>query len=754
MTDKGINAHTSEIGITALQLGRKLEAVEVFAYRLVFDNPPDQEPIRLIRRGAMQLGFANRYVPITNLDAWNVVSLTRLDTLISDWKGVRCRATDERAIVLHSDHDAEREAIQRLLNLALMRGAKALARDSGGRLEAGYGAGNRVELTDRQPSERLRIRSAYLDAFKTVALMPEILPDGTAWVEFHVRHRILPMPEITLDWVLRHRREWLEQNGIRRVRHRYELPGKGHLTAEWVGVANRKTPMSRFHTPEGEFSYFDYHLKRGHIPKGEEELARTTAVVTLRYGKNKDTVHHLASLLQPLFDFETLQNIDSPLLERISRRLRWPVHDRLKVAAEMIRGLHIPYWNATLNRIKKTEKYTRSLKPNVRLKFADGEHATDEKAVLRLGAYRGMTRKRVVPLIVTEDASEVEYARRHFSEVKRICDRWSGGESPAWTPAPVVRNSAELEARLSGKDFSDTILIIGLGKGADKHRLRDVAFRHGMATQFMRLDHPRSVYRPSYYNNLAAGLFSKAGGIICALDDMPGDTELFVGLDLGGTGQRIPGIAFLFTREGFQLGWQLAEAQRGERISDDVLRELLERSLNAFKNAHKGRKPARIALHRDGRFFESMTVIHDFEQKYGVGVDVLEVIKSGTPPLFRRSVDPKGGTRYRNPEVGDAFLLQGLDEMIVSTYSGDELGSSWGKSVTVRPLRLRKRYGATDLLILAQQVILLSRIHGASLYRHPRLPVTIHHADRFATLRQECNLDDLSKMDRLCPVYL
>ena len=83
-----------------------------------------------------------------------------------------------------------------------------------------------------------------------------------------------------------------------------------------------------------------------------------------------------------------------------------------------------------------------------------------------------------------------------------------------------------------------------------------------------------------------------------------------------------------------------------------------------------------------------------------------------------------------------------------------ELGSSWGKSVTVRPLRLRKRHGETEFMTLARQVILLSRIHGASLYRHPRLPVTIHHADRFATLRQECNLDELSKMDQLCPVYL
>ena len=112
--------------------------------------------------------------------------------------------------------------------------------------------------------------------------------------------------------------------------------------------------------------------------------------------------------------------------------------------------------------------------------------------------------------------------------------------------------------------------------------------------------------------------------------------------------------------------------------------------LGTFKQAHEGRNSSRIALHRDGRFFESPNVLRDFKQTHGVGVDVLEVIKSGSPPLFRRSLDQNGQASYINPEVGDAFLLKGLDELIVSTYSGGELGPTWGKSATVRPLRLRK----------------------------------------------------------------
>lgn len=756
----------NNIGLAALEMDCKLNTVKVLAYRLILDNqPPDQEQIQLTRRGANQLSFVNGSVPITDLGVWKVVSLSRLNTPDSEWKGLRCQATDERQIVLRSDQNAEREAIRRLLNQALMQGARNLARAKG-RLSADWGSGNRVELADQEPSERVKMRSAYLEALKTVTLIPEILPDGTALVSFNVRHRLLALPHITMDWVLRKKPEWLD--GIRRVRHRYELPGKGRLSAEWVGVAAGETPMSTFQTAQGEFSYFDYHARNGNIPPGEEDLARKTQVVRIRYSKNKEPVLHLASLLQPMFDFETLQDIDSDLLQKLAGQLKWPVGDRLKTAHDLIRDIRIPYWNARLRRIGRIESHTLSLKPTVRLQFAHGKYANNEKEVVRLGAYRGMTRKRIVPM-VAGDTSEAESAKRHFLNVKAICERWSGGESPAWPKSLgnklaalpkslIVKDAAELDARLcraereGRKVFSDTMFLIGLGEGADKRALRDVAFRHGIATQFMRLDYSPKRYTDYYYNNLAAGLFSKAGGIICAVDDMPGDTELFVGLDLGGTGQRVPGMAFLFTRKGVQLGWQLADTQRGERVSDDVLKVLLERSFSAFKQ-HEGRNPLRIALHRDGRFFESLNVLRDFEQKHGVGVNVLEVIKSGSPPLFRRLADAKGNVSYSNPEVGDAFLLTGLDEMIVSTYSGGELGT-WGKSATVRPLRLRKRHGETDLLTLAQQVILLSRIHGASLYRHPRLPVTTHHADRFAALRQECNLDDLSKMDRWCPVYL
>ena len=213
-----------------------------------------------------------------------------------------------------------------------------------------------------------------------------------------------------------------------------------------------------------------------------------------------------------------------------------------------------------------------------------------------------------------------------------------------------------------------------------------------------------------------------------------------------------PGSAFLFTRNGAQLGWQLADLQKGERLEDEALKNLLSKSIQEYARNHEGALPRKLVVHRDGRFFESLDIVQAIERQYGINISVLEVIKSGAPILFRK-YQQAGKMQFRNPEVGDVYRYLGLDELIIATYSGQELGA-WGEKVSVRPLRLRKRYGDETLDNLAKQVLLLTRIHGASLYRHPRLPVTTHHADRFATLRQSCSLEALSHMDRTCPVYL
>jgi hypothetical protein len=212
-----------------------------------------------------------------------------------------------------------------------------------------------------------------------------------------------------------------------------------------------------------------------------------------------------------------------------------------------------------------------------------------------------MKKKRIVFVTI---GTPSPHGEKHFSQVLELCRHWCGGGIEGQV-APPSTDAQELDLRLERRCPEDAVLLVGLAGGADKRSVRDVLFRHALPVQFMRLDHPPKRYTPSYYHNLAAGVFSKGGGVLCAIEDMPGEADLFLGLDLGGVRQRVPGFAFLFTRDGAQLGWQLAEAQSGERIADESLRLLLERSLESYRKAHGGEKPRRIVLHRDGRWYES-----------------------------------------------------------------------------------------------------------------------------------------------------
>ena len=149
-----------------------------------------------------------------------------------------------------------------------------------------------------------------------------------------------------------------------------------------------------------------------------------------------------------------------------------------------------------------------------------------------------------------------------------------------------------------------------------------------------------------------------------------------------------------------------------------------------------------------------MEILKKLENEYHIEIDVVEIIKSGAPRLYRVS-QPQGSKPrdFFNPQVGDYWKFGTLDEVLLSTYGSQELGKM-AEHASIRPIRVRKRRGTTPLMTLCSQILILSRLHGASLFRHPRLPITTHHADRFATLRQSCSLNDLARLDRMCPVYL
>ncbi len=735
------------LGLSALQLEASLDKYRVFRYQIVFkkfDETISGE--QLARQVAYQLSKNNDFVLLTNLGSDCVICLKPLSQLAIELDYLHVSLKELDPLELDCGDEQHRQALQRLINQDIYQGAWKLKQASKGKLDYKKANGGNTEIFEPLHSARIKVRSDYLEAFCTVQLNPEVLADGTALIGFHLKHNLVAKSGISLQWVIDKKPDWLA--AIAKVRHRYYEPGKAPAVAEYIDIVRWLNGSSEL--PHLGKSLVDYHREKGLLSSELLAEAATSTLIKVKYGQKE--ADHVACLVEPMFDFDTLSKIDSSLLNNLARDLKWSLDDRIKTAAKLVEGLRLPNFNVGLMQVDLSRLEISKFPHNLALRFAHGRKSGREQDVLKLKAFAGMTRNRVVPLIVGKE-NDTDENRKLLQNAYGALTQFANSVLPPLTQWPAaIEHANELDKRLHDKCPENAILLIGIKEGADKAAIRDAAFNYGLATQFMRLDHKPSIYTEHYFNNVAAGLFSKGGGQLCAIDDMPGDTDLFIGLDMGGVKVRAPGFAFLFLRSGAQLGWQLADKQQGERMEDQALLSLLDKSLKIYMKNSGGVLPRRITLHRDGKFYESLAVIEQFEQKNGVKLDVLEVLKSGAPVLYRRQ-EPGGKKYFSNPLVGDAIFLS-EQELILSTYSGDELGHAWGNKVSVRPLRLRKRYGDSPLSTLAHQVLILSRIHGASLYRHPRLPVTTHHADRFATLRQEADLDALSQMDRLCPVYL
>jgi hypothetical protein len=738
------------LALSALQLDTKINHYSVYRYQIIFQNfDQTVSGEQLARKVAYEIQKANNFALLTNLGNHIIISLNPISQLAIDLPQIQARLEDDGKLELDCSEEQQQQALQRLVNQDINKAAWSLTQSSQGKLGFEKVASGNTGIFESSHSSRIKARADYLDAFRSVELSPDVLADGTVLIGLHLKHSLVTKSDISLQWVIDKRPDWI--SSIKKVRHRYFESGKAPLVAEFVRVENTLNGNSIL--PHLGQSLVEYHQKKGIISAQQLAEAATSPLIKVKYGYNKNESDHLASLVEPMFDFDTLSRIDSSFLNNLAKDLKWSLDDRIKNSAAMVKGLYLPNFKCRLIQVDYQNLKKSCLRYEQTLRFANGAKSSREQDVLKYKAFGEMTRTQVIPLIIGKQ-NNTEQNQQLLRNAYNALGRLTKTSLPQLTKFPdSVENADELDTRLNKKNPNNAILLIGLTNKSNKAAIRDTAFSYGLATQFMILDHKSSTYNSSYFNNVAAAIFSKGGGQLCAIDNMPGETDLFIGLDMGGVNVRAPGVAFLYLSSGAQLGWQLADMQQGERMQDEALASLLEKSLKTYLRSSDGVLPRRITLHRDGKFCESINVIKQFENKCSVKIDVLEVVKSGAPVLYRREQLADDKKKFINPNVGDALYLSD-SEMILSTYSSADLGKSWGDKVSVRPLRLRKRYGETSLEVLAQQVLILSRIHGASLYRHPRLPVTTHHADRFASLRQETCIDALSKMDRLCPVYL
>lgn len=264
-----------------------------------------------------------------------------------------------------------------------------------------------------------------------------------------------------------------------------------------------------------------------------------------------------------------------------------------------------------------------------------------------------------------------------------------------------------------------TVLVVSDKLGDQrKTQLKREALQAGIALQFMRPMPAPDEYRA---DNITLGLLVKAGWqpVGLKMPDHPQAAELTIGFDAG-TNQRLfyGTSAFAVLADGQSLGWEIPEAQLGERFSGQAIWHTTLNIVERFYNLN-GRFPKRILLLRDGlvcdREFDYTLV--NLEQE-GMAVDLLEVHKSGAGRMAKIIAAGK----FQDVQPGTGFSI--ADDAFRIVTSQAHAGGS------ARPLEVVKIHGDASLKLLASEIFALSQFHPASAFTASRLPMPLHYADK------------------------
>lgn len=221
-----------------------------------------------------------------------------------------------------------------------------------------------------------------------------------------------------------------------------------------------------------------------------------------------------------------------------------------------------------------------------------------------------------------------------------------------------------------------------------------------------------------YLHNIILGILGKIGGIPWAIDNMQGNIDCFIGLDVGTREKGIhhPACSVLFDKHGELINYyKPVVPQSGEIIENNILQEIFDNVLNSYEEKY-GELPKNIVIHRDGFSRENLNWYEDYFGKYNIKFNIIEVRKK--TPIKLANIN---NNIIKNPEKS-IYVINENKAYVITTDIKENLGSP-------RPLKIEKTYGDLDMITILNQIYALSQIHVGST-KSMRLPITTGYADK------------------------
>lgn len=544
-----------------------------------------------------------------------------------------------------------------------------------------------------------------------VSLNIELHYSGIIFLEIDIHHRFYS------SWTLE---EWLQNYRdipINWVRNTYD-----NCSWKFIRISD-EDPETTIIPNLGSLANYHRNLDKDKATEKQIKDARVVYVSSIN-GKSKELAH-LSTRLRPSITMEILSDLQdrgSSAAAKVFKQVKKTIQQRFDKSNNTAQWLSKNIYNSDrLTKPQTTKGIIFNRKTPILLTKSKKVYRTIDS--LDEGCFR-TGEQQFGCLDLTGNSNWSKFIQDKLEYVARKSD------------VDIVLESAKNKNDLPNsiftrqqfwQDWADrgtqTILVISPWlQNTEKIQLEKEALAANIALQFMQPMFKEEKYRLA---NIILGLLIKAKWQPVGLESLQDEyaAEIVIGFDAGTNGNLYYGTsAFAILANGQSLGWELPEAQPGEKISSAAIIRTVTNIINRFQRI-ENRLPRRVLLLRDG-----IVQCEEFDDVVAnllanqIAVDLLGIRKSGAG---RMAILPERSKSLIDALPGTAVLSTDNKTFYIVTSQTKAGGS-------VRPLKVVRDFGDTPLETLAKQIDRLSMLNPASAYAYSRLPYVIHFADKMA----------------------